>query len=235
MKKIILFFLVILMTACNIKIEDDINNIKINDININENDYIKLVDNLNKLNYTKIKINEEYENNILVTTDDGIIEYNISEEVIEMKKDGNIYYSENKFTIKIINDEIEYILNNYNKKDFFNINLSDEYIKNETDIYHEIDAVEQYFVITINTNLKEFFINKTEILDGEYLDIEPLFQIENIEKNIDIIVRVNITKDYFTYKFTLVNEYGKKVEIIPYYDNEKENNELKFKVNYLEW
>ncbi len=232
MKKKIIIMILILITGCNKPIEGNITSLKIDGTEINEKDYEDLVENFNKLNFSKIEVSHDSNHQLLLMTDSGIIEYNISDKVIEMKKEGITYYSKNISTINKINDIIKKLSTDYTEDEFYKIELVDKYEINKNDFYHEIDTIDQYFIIKSDVEIEKFIINKTELIDNEYVDIEPLLTEKNINKNEDIVIRVNITKDYFTYKFTLVNEYNKVVEIIPYYDNDKEKNELKYIINY---
>lgn len=230
-----LMIILLLTTSCSNKTnidKKDIVNIKYQNIIINSKDYDNLIDDINNLNFSKRKINDNFKDKITITSEDGIHTFNISKNNnIKYTINNRTLYSKNTKTIKKIKNSINSLLNKYLDKSFYTFKLINNYKENDKDLIIKIDNVNQYYQLITDLPIRDLSIHRVEKKDNEYYDIDYIYNKKNIE-NKKIIIRMNPLKDYSSYRISFTNTYGMNVSIIPIIDTDKENGEIKYIINY---
>lgn len=223
------------MTGCTNKTninKKDIINIKYKNITIDSKEYDKLVNDINKLNFSKRKVNDSFNDKLVITSQDGIYTFKISKNNnLEYTFNDKIYYSKNTNTIKKLKDHLDNLVKKYLNKSFYNFKILDEYEENNDDLIVKIDNINQYYQLTSKLPIKDLTIHRVEKSNNSYRDIDFLYNKKGtISKN--IIIRMNPLKDYSSYRISFTNIYGMNVSIIPIIDTDKETGEIKYITNY---
>lgn len=228
---IILLFITGCTNKTNIS-KKDIINIKYQNITINSKEYDKLVNNINKLNFSKRKVNDSFKDKLVITSETGIYTLKISKNNnLEYTFNNKTLYSKNSKTIKEIKNHLDKLIKKYLNKSFYNFKYLEKYKENEKDLIIKIDNVNQYYQLTSDLPIKDLTIHRVEKINNSYHDIDFLYNEKNI-KNKNIIIRMNPLKDYSSYRISFTNNYGMNVSIIPTIDTDKESGEIKYITSY---
>ena len=213
--------------------KNEILEIKFDNLILLKEDYSDIISLLNKLNFSKRDVNTKFNHKLLLSTKNDFYQVSLSDKnIISYTKKHITYYSSNKNTIKKLRNKLSKIKQRYKDKSFYKINYTTNYTENNSDKIIKIDHVNQYFKLKSEIPIIELKIHKVEKKENIYQDIDLVYQTENIQKNKTIVIRMNPQKDYFKYRITFKNKYGFTTSIIPTYDIEKENGELKYIIDY---
>lgn len=210
MKKFIAFLFVFLLTGCNrVNINDEITEIKYNNINIMEDSFNNIKQMI--INNSSLKKGNSFKNKLVIKTKKDIYYISLNDDYIEYK--GNIYKN-NKLNMYLQN-----LTKSYTDKNFFDIKyLKDDNLDFDNKI--SLDKTSNYIVIKFNEKVTNFKIN--EIMFDESKDVDLLYS--NDEAFDDVVIRKSINYHCPDIRISFTNKYNYEFSIIPKY----ENNEVKF-------
>ena len=214
MKKI-LFILIILICGCSKDINlniDNIQSINYDTINLIENDFDLIKNEIKRLNFKKKNVEDISGKVLKIVTNNNIYNFNIFENNVYYK-DTDIYVSSNKSLIKKL-DEIK---KNYTDTSFFDIKYDE--CKDNKSI--KINNVKYCLYLESSQILYNFKINSIT-MTHDYLEETSLLYEKDELKGAQII-KVNIL-DKPNIKLSFTTKYNYNISVLPIYN--KEENKL---------
>lgn len=212
MKKIIIIIILFLISGCSNETlyinQELVKNIKYNDVNLIDNDFENVIDEINLSKFKKGDIDGNFDKSLRITTNNDLYIFNISNEGIKYTKDNVDYYTKD---LSVYNT-LEEIEKKY-KKEFYTIEYVENYDFSENDSYIKLNPEERFFILRTNTTLYDFKINEIEpnpIDNTVFMEVNLLYAVEKIENN-KIVIRSD--EDI---KISFKNQYGYEATIMPY-------------------
>ncbi len=229
MKKFILLIItIIILTGCS-KHTISINNtisINYNNINIVEDDYNKITTIINNINFYCGKAININENVLTITTNDIIYKFDISSNYYMEYQNNNKYcHTKDSEKVKILIDTLNEIVKKYQDISYFTIRNENNYDVQDGDSFIKLDKKNDYIIINSLYPLYNFKINQIELdNNNSFKEIAPLYSIDTIDKQTNIVIRKEILKDP-DFKISFKNQYGYLANILPF---RNDNNEVNF-------
>lgn len=214
MKKLIaLIITAFLLTGCTSKMDiniSNVRNIKYNSLTLIEVDHYTIISNLNNLTLTTEPISAEYNDKLIVTTEDDIHIFDISNKSIKYRRNGKDYYTDDISIMSQLNSiEINYMDDN-----FYDIAQVNNYDKSDTDLYLRLDNGDNYYVINTKNPLYNFKINQIiEVVDK--LDRPVFNEINLLYENKQLTDSHIVIRSSDNIKITFTNKYNFETTIIP--------------------
>lgn len=218
MKKLIIFLIPFLLLGCMItlNLNDNITEIKYNDIYIDKDDFKKVINLINK-NYNKIEKNK-LKNKLTIKSKKNIYYFSLNNKYLEYQ---------NKVAY---NDKLNIYLHNltkkYTDKSFFTIDYMKNYEANDEKAIL-LDKTSNYIIINLNQKVINFKINEIEKENDNFKDVDLIYSKKNVNKN-KIVIRKSINYTNPDIRISFDTKYNYHVSIIPAY-NDKQVMEFKIK------
>jgi len=213
MKKIFIIILILITSGCSydFQMEDNITEIKYEQISINEKSFEKIKQLINDSEFNQKTPNENFNKKLTVKTKSNMYNFKLSENYIEY----NGYFAKSD-----LKNYIEKEIKKYN--DFnFNIYHTNNYQISESDKKILIDNTNNYIIIDTKEKLNDFKINLEEFNGHDYDDVDLLYNTNQTSEN-KIVIRKNLEKSIIRISFK--NSYNYPMSIIV----KKENNQIIF-------
>lgn len=219
MKKLLIVVIIILLTGCSKKLEinQDIININYNKYNLAQEDYNKVINYLNQINFSCGK-NQNYSTTLLsIRTTSTIINFNLSSNYYMEYQENNKYcYTKDKEKVKNLIFLLDELIEKYTNNNFYTIEFLTDYQESNDDINIRLDKSSEYIIINTSETITNFKINEIEFNDNYFDEINLIYQKDIIEPN-RIVIR-KLLGDMPNYKISFMNNYGYTFHIVPTYD-----------------
>lgn len=231
MKKILCITILFIITGCSSKtimVEKPISVIY-NERNIVEKDYESITNIINELNFSCGKVKNVEGNKLLITTNNQVYQFHISSNYyMEFQENDKYCYTKEVEKVKKLIETLNQNIIKYTDISFFTIRSEENYEIEEADTIIKLDKKKNYIIINSKYPLTSFKINEIEYQEnGNYIEIDLLYNNELIETNNNIVIRKEILQ-IPNFKISFYNQYNYLVNILPILN---ENNEINFITN----
>lgn len=227
MKRILLIFLAtFLFTGCFIHrlsiSQKDISSITYDEDAIQQEDYQKILEILNKIDFHEVKEEESSVHQLLIHTKKEIFQLQISDaNTIHYKKDQKIYISKETNEVKKLVEQLEKIVKNYRDTSFLNISMQNTLDNKENDFIIRIDKEDQYIKITSSEGIRNFKIHRLDYFDDQYHDVDLLYEKNVISPDESVYIRIKIPEKIGTIKISFETKNGYIYSAIPTLSDDK--------------
>ena len=211
MKRILLIFLAtFLFTGCFIHrlsiLQKDISSITYDEDAIQQEDYQKILEILNKIDFHEVKEEESSVHQLLIHTKKEIFQLQISDaNTIHYKKDQKIYISKETNEVKKLVEQLEKIVKDNKENDFI----------------IRIDKEDQYIKITSSEGIRNFKIHRLDYFDDQYHDVDLLYEKNVISPDESVYIRIKIPEKIGTIKISFETKNGYIYNAIPTLSDDK--------------
>lgn len=225
MKKILLIISIIsLVTGCTNNKKITINNIQTanyNNINLLEEDFNSIKDEINKLNFEQTKQNNENGNILNIISKEKIYNFKINKNNIYYEENNKYYISKN---ITKLNDILKDINTRYTDTSFFNINYQKCDLK-DNHLFIKLDNTNNCLYINTTQSIFNLRINTLENINNNLNENNLIYQKDQIQ-NESIIIKTFIL-DKPKIKISFDTKYNYTISFIPILN---QNQELEFDI-----
>ena len=212
MKKTLILIL-LLLTGCtqNMNIQNVIS-MKYNNTIILEKDYSKIIDYLNKINYSCGKKKYNNSNLLILTTNEHIYNIYISADHKIEYQYNDVFCTANEEIVESLNNYLKDIEFKYSNDSFYSLEYINEYNEKNDDFIIKLDKNNSYLIVNSTYDLYNFKINE---LDNN-IEVDLLYSKDVIKKG-KILIR---KKDINNIKISFETEYNYIITIIPEINND---------------
>lgn len=222
-KGLLIYFFILLLVGCNNQKlnlnSNDFIGIKYNDINIVPADYTDITNIINKINFTKDKIDGEFNNNLIIKTNTNIYTLSISNNnFIKYKNNDELLYSKDKKNNKELIASLTSLNSKYINSNFYTIHYVSEYQPVKEDLFIKLDNYNNLLLLTSTENIYNFKIHTIEYSNNTYNDIDLLSSNNTIAANQKIVIRKTINETLSNIRISFETTYNYTVSIRPIYN-----------------
>lgn len=222
MKKVLyLLYITFIICGCSNK-NIDINNIQAityNDINLLEEEFEKIQQELNKLSFSKTKSNQENFKFLKITSADKIFNFKVIDKNIYYQDNNTSYIAHNSENLNKYLQEIEKIYTDFS---FFSISY-EKCNLDEKQTFIKLDNTNTCLIINSNKNLYDFKIHSLELIDNNFNEVNLLYKKDRIKNNVLIKSVISSTPKI---KITFSTKYNFIISIVPIYDKKTKSLQL---------
>lgn len=220
MKKIVIIItFLLLVTGCNQKlnINEEIINISYDEHNIKQNDYSKILETLNEINFYCGNEKQYDDKSLSISTTNSVINFTLSNNYyMEYQKDNKYCYTKEEEKVKNLVFLLDGIIKRYTSDNFYRIEFLNDYKENNEETNIRLDKGNDYVVIKFDEQITNLKINEIEFQNDHFEEINLIYQKETI--NTDTVVIRKLISESPNYKISFTNKYGYTFHIIPIYD-----------------
>jgi hypothetical protein len=203
---------------------NDFIDVKYNDITIISTDYPNITSIINKIDFDKVKIDDTFDNNLVIITSNDIFNFYIStNNNIKYKNSSDTYYSSDSDNIQELVNYLNEISSKYSNNNFYSIDYINDYEISNDDLFIKLDSHSNLLIINSTIDIFNFKIHTIEFSNEKYNDTNLLYDNDYIPSNKNIIIRKTINNPISDIRISFESPYNYIVSLIPKYDSNNSN------------